>query len=161
MVRWHHWPKGYEFQQTLGDGEGQGSLACYNPQSRKELDTNDRLNNNVGLGVPVRRWGWSTAEFGQNNGARNLKSQRPSRRKKMRYSVSKQQLWKLFFRIDKICSEVHFAHSCFQVTRFTSAEFKVVLGLWESMCSWQNQRNWLLVADCWLSLFSLSNTFLI
>lgn len=63
--------------------------------------------------------------------------------------------------LDKICSEVHFAHSCFQVTWFTSAELKVVLGLWESMCSWQNQRNWLLIADCWLNLFSLSNTFLI
>ena len=26
MVRWHHWLNGPEFEQTLGDGEGQGSL---------------------------------------------------------------------------------------------------------------------------------------
>ena len=26
-------------EQTLGDGEGQGSLACYGPWGRKELDT--------------------------------------------------------------------------------------------------------------------------
>ena len=28
MVGWHHWLNGHEFQQTLGDREGQGSLAC-------------------------------------------------------------------------------------------------------------------------------------
>ena len=29
---------GHEFDQTPGDGEGQGSLACCSPQGRKELD---------------------------------------------------------------------------------------------------------------------------
>ena len=28
MFGWHHWLDGCEFEQTLGDGEGQGSLAC-------------------------------------------------------------------------------------------------------------------------------------
>ena len=28
----------HEFEQTLGDGEGQGSLACCNPWGHKELD---------------------------------------------------------------------------------------------------------------------------
>ena len=28
IVGWHHWLSGHEFEQTLGDGEGQGSLAC-------------------------------------------------------------------------------------------------------------------------------------
>ena len=28
MVGWHHWLKGHEFEQTQGDSEGQGSLAC-------------------------------------------------------------------------------------------------------------------------------------
>ena len=27
MVGWHHWFNGHEFEQSLGDGEGQGSLA--------------------------------------------------------------------------------------------------------------------------------------
>ena len=31
MVGSHHQPNGLEFGQTLGDGEGQGSLACCNP----------------------------------------------------------------------------------------------------------------------------------
>ena len=31
MVGWHHRLNGQEFEQTLGDVEGQGSLACYNP----------------------------------------------------------------------------------------------------------------------------------
>ena len=31
VVEWHHWHKGHEFEQTLGEGEGQGSLACCSP----------------------------------------------------------------------------------------------------------------------------------
>ena len=31
MVGWHHRLYGHEFEQTLGDGEGQGSLACHRP----------------------------------------------------------------------------------------------------------------------------------
>ena len=29
IVGWHHQLNGHEFEQALGDGEGQGSLACY------------------------------------------------------------------------------------------------------------------------------------
>ena len=28
MVGWHHQLNGHEFEQALGDSEGQGSLAC-------------------------------------------------------------------------------------------------------------------------------------
>ena len=31
MVGWHHWLNGHKFEQTPGDGEGQGSLACCCP----------------------------------------------------------------------------------------------------------------------------------
>ena len=31
MVGWHHQLKGHESEQTLGDSEGQGSLACCRP----------------------------------------------------------------------------------------------------------------------------------
>ena len=46
MVGWHRRINGHEFEQTPGDGEGQGSLACYNPWGRKQLDTTEQLNNN-------------------------------------------------------------------------------------------------------------------
>ena len=46
MVGWHHQLNGLEFEQTLGDSEGQGSLVCCSPWSCKELDTTERLNNN-------------------------------------------------------------------------------------------------------------------
>ena len=49
MVGWHHQlmvGDGHEFEQALGEGEGQGSLVCCSPRGRKELDTTDRLNNN-------------------------------------------------------------------------------------------------------------------
>ena len=35
----------HEFEQAPKDGEGQGSLACCSPWSRKESDTNLQLNN--------------------------------------------------------------------------------------------------------------------
>ena len=31
MVGWHHPFNGHEFEQTPGDGEGQGSLVCCSP----------------------------------------------------------------------------------------------------------------------------------
>ena len=33
------------FEQTVGDGEGQGSLVCCSPWGPKESDTIERLNN--------------------------------------------------------------------------------------------------------------------
>ena len=45
MVGWHHRLNGHEFEQTLGDSEGQGSLACCSPWDRKELDATEWLNN--------------------------------------------------------------------------------------------------------------------
>ena len=44
MVGLHHWLNGHEFEQALGDGEGQGSLACCNLWGRKESDMIERLN---------------------------------------------------------------------------------------------------------------------
>ena len=35
MVGWHHQLNGHEFEQIQGDGEGQGSLACYSPWSQR------------------------------------------------------------------------------------------------------------------------------
>ena len=46
MVGWHHQLNGHEVEQTPGDGEGQGGLACFSPQGCKELDTTEQLNNN-------------------------------------------------------------------------------------------------------------------
>ena len=42
MVGSHHWLSGHEFEQTLGDSEGQGSLAW----GHKESDMTEWLNNN-------------------------------------------------------------------------------------------------------------------
>ena len=45
-VGWYHWFSGHEFEQTLADSEGQGSLGCYSPWDHKEWDTTERLNHN-------------------------------------------------------------------------------------------------------------------
>ena len=34
-VGWYHQLKGHEFEQALGDSEGQGSLACCSPWGRR------------------------------------------------------------------------------------------------------------------------------
>ena len=34
---------GYELEQTLGDGEGQGILPCYSPWGREDLDMTEQL----------------------------------------------------------------------------------------------------------------------
>ena len=36
------WLDGHEFEQTPGDGEGQGSLVCCSPWGHKESDTTER-----------------------------------------------------------------------------------------------------------------------
>ena len=46
---------GHEFEQTLGDGEGQGGLVCCSLWGCKELDTTERLNNNKGFGTSAVR----------------------------------------------------------------------------------------------------------
>ena len=38
MAGWHHQLNGHEFEQTPGDSEGQGSLACCTPWGPKESD---------------------------------------------------------------------------------------------------------------------------
>ena len=45
MVGWHHQLNGHEFEQTVGDSEGQGSLVCCSSWGHKESDTTERLSN--------------------------------------------------------------------------------------------------------------------
>ena len=46
MVGWYHRLNGHEFEQALGNGEGQGSLVCCSPWGCKESDMTEQLNNN-------------------------------------------------------------------------------------------------------------------
>ena len=44
MAGWHYHCNGHELEQTLGDGEGQGSLVCCSPWGHKESETTEQLN---------------------------------------------------------------------------------------------------------------------
>ena len=57
MVRWHHQLSGHEFEQALGDGDGQGSLACCSPWGPQESDRTERLNKSHIWPNPVRGGG--------------------------------------------------------------------------------------------------------
>ena len=41
MMGWHHQHNVHEFEQTLGDSEGQGSLLCCSPWGHKDLDSTE------------------------------------------------------------------------------------------------------------------------
>ena len=51
MVGWHCRLNRHEFEQTVGEIEGQGSLLCHSPWGCKELDTTERLNSNKSKAV--------------------------------------------------------------------------------------------------------------
>ena len=59
MVGWHHRLNGREFEQILGDSEGQGSLECCSPWSHKELDVTKRLNNSYNHQRSVSQFLWA------------------------------------------------------------------------------------------------------
>ena len=46
MIGWPHQLNRHEFEETLGYGERQGSLACCSPLGCNESDMSERLNNN-------------------------------------------------------------------------------------------------------------------
>ena len=41
MIEGHCRLNGHEFEQTPGDGKGQGSLVCFSPWGHKESDTTE------------------------------------------------------------------------------------------------------------------------
>ena len=45
-IRWHHRLNGHELEQTPGDSEGWGNLACCSSWGCKELNMIYQLNNN-------------------------------------------------------------------------------------------------------------------
>ena len=49
IVGWHHWLNRHGFEQTQGDNEGQGSLACCSPWDGKELNMTQQLKNSNAL----------------------------------------------------------------------------------------------------------------
>ena len=44
MIGWHYWLDGHEFEQVLGVGDVQGSLACCSLWGHKDSDTTEQLN---------------------------------------------------------------------------------------------------------------------
>ena len=53
MIGWHHQLKGHELDQTPGDVEGHGSLACSNSWGPKDLDKTQQLNNDNNIYLSI------------------------------------------------------------------------------------------------------------
>ena len=62
-VGWHQPLNGHEFEGTLGDGEGQESLACWSPWACEELDTSEQLNNKMYIHIYVSLSIYSFADY--------------------------------------------------------------------------------------------------
>ena len=62
MVGYHHWLNRHEYEQSLGDSGGQGSLACWSPRSRRvghDLATEQQQTTSLSpLAGDGRAWGW-------------------------------------------------------------------------------------------------------
>ena len=58
---WRHGLNRHESEQTLGDSEGQGSLACCSPWGHKESDTMEKLYNKK-KGKASRHSMWKVTE---------------------------------------------------------------------------------------------------
>ena len=63
MVEWQHWLNGDEFEQTLGDSEGQLNLACCSPLGCKELDRTEELKKKKRIKLNIARTRWSVNKF--------------------------------------------------------------------------------------------------
>ena len=70
MVGWHDQPDGHEFKQTLGDGEGQESLACCSPWGHRV--THDLMSQQQQQNVVIPAQFREEAEVGQDADARLL-----------------------------------------------------------------------------------------
>ena len=57
MVKWHHWLNGDEFEQTPGDGEGQGSPVVWSPWvTKKQTKLSDWTTTaNVGIQWKIKK----------------------------------------------------------------------------------------------------------
>ena len=74
MAGWHHWLDGHDFEQALGGGDRQGSLACCIPWGCKELNITEwltwtELNSACrNIFIPVNRIQFNlTTQFGPKN----------------------------------------------------------------------------------------------
>ena len=59
MVGWHHRLNGHEFEQTLGDSEGQGSLACcssWGCRVKQDFVTEQQLLNSMNKMLSNNDW---------------------------------------------------------------------------------------------------------
>ena len=67
-VGWHYRLNGHEFEQTPGDGEGQGGLVCCSPWGCKELDMTEPPNNKGSLLGDVAQEGYEEGKISQGLG---------------------------------------------------------------------------------------------
>ena len=71
MAGWHHWLDGHGFGWTLGDGDGQGGLACGDSWGRTESDTTERLTWTEGAVSESCTQGRSCIRFWRNKSKHN------------------------------------------------------------------------------------------
>ena len=64
MAGWHHWLNEHEFEQTLGDSEGRGSLVCCGPCGHRVI--RDLATEQQGKIEGTRKRGRNIHEFSEN-----------------------------------------------------------------------------------------------
>ena len=58
IVGWHHQLNVHEFEEVLGDGEGQGSLACCSPWGQQRSGLDSKFSASTGDPLVIGPSGW-------------------------------------------------------------------------------------------------------
>ena len=69
MVGWLHLLSEHEFEQTLGDGEGQGNLVCCSPSDHRDSYMTERLNSNKMVTTAFLWWNHLRSDYSNSNHA--------------------------------------------------------------------------------------------
>ena len=139
MVRWHHRLNGHEFEQALGAGDGQGSLACSSPWGRKELDMTEQLNWTCAK-ISLDHFSIPWTKIDSNVLIPECKTwNHKTCRRKHRQSAIWHQCWQYFFRYvssgkcNKRKNKRDYTFKIFCTAKKTSKELKRQKTKWEKM----------------------------
>ena len=99
VVGCHQWLNGHEFEQALGNGEGQGSLACCNPWGHKESDTTELLNSNKNVKTCTHLAHFRGDSVGREESVQQSQGRRPEKALLTRLALGwyvGSQVWRAF-----------------------------------------------------------------
>ena len=114
----HHRVNGHEFEQTPGDSEGQGNLACYSPLGPKESDVTEWLTDKQSLmGLLSLKEEEIRTQHMRKEGHTKTQEENGHLQAKQRFQKNPSLPTTSWFHISSLqnCGEIHFCHLSYPV----------------------------------------------